>query len=168
MANCSIPNSIPATGRILTSSSRRLKKRNNRPILFLAAFSLANATHCWTLRFFNAQHSTCNSERFREQAAQRSIHPVGRWTLGGGRWAFFSLRRVKGTWWSSRSSKLLSSRLAGRGRFDSYPLRKFFQIVILSGSRRRGSSRRIPWRYPEIIHRDSSTSLGMTTALERR
>ena len=34
------------------------------------------------------------------------------------------LRRVKGAWWPSRSSKSPSA-LTGRGRFDSYPLRLF-------------------------------------------
>src|SRR5262249_3845217 len=33
-------------------------------------------------------------------------------------------RRVKGAWWSPRSSKPSSPRLAGRARFDSYPLRR--------------------------------------------
>ena len=32
-------------------------------------------------------------------------------------------RRVMGAWWSPRSSKPLSARLPGRGRFDSFPLR---------------------------------------------
>ena len=32
-------------------------------------------------------------------------------------------RRVMGAWWSPRSSKPLSARLSGRGRFDSFPLR---------------------------------------------
>jgi len=35
-----------------------------------------------------------------------------------------TIRRVKGAWWPSRSSKLLSIRQPpDRGRFDSYPLR---------------------------------------------
>jgi four helix bundle protein len=43
--------------------------------------------------------------------------------------AFFSWR-VKGAWWSSRSSKPLSvPHTRGRGRFDSYPLR-FSQLRI--------------------------------------
>ena len=35
------------------------------------------------------------------------------------------IRRVKGAWWSPRSSKPLSARFTGRGMFDSYPLRQF-------------------------------------------
>jgi hypothetical protein len=155
MANCSIPNSIPATGRISTPSSRRLKKGNNACASFREAFSRAKAIGSWALRSFNAQRSTPN--------AQRSIQRVGRWKLDVERWTFSSSGRVKGAWWPSRSSKPSSPR-KWRGRFDSYPLRQFFQIVILSGAQR---SRRIPWRYREIIHRDSSTSLGMTSALER-
>ena len=33
-------------------------------------------------------------------------------------------RRVKGAWWPPRSSKPLSVCFAGRGKFDSYPLRQ--------------------------------------------
>ena len=36
-------------------------------------------------------------------------------------------RRVKGAWWSLRSSKPTPVRSAGRGRFDSCPLRPFFR-----------------------------------------
>src|SRR5262245_34732545 len=112
MANCSIPNSSPANGRISTRSSRRSRKQDS------ASISVAESR---LLRLFNAQRSTLN--------AQRSIHLVGRWMLdcllakafGVERWAF-SLWRVKGAWWPSRSSKPSSPR-KWRGRFDSYPLR---------------------------------------------
>ena len=39
-----------------------------------------------------------------------------------GRRAFSAIRRVKGAWWPSRSSKPSLPR-KWRGRFDSYPLR---------------------------------------------
>ncbi len=41
------------------------------------------------------------------------------------KWAVRSCmgRRVMGAWWPSRSSKPLSARFTGRGKFDSYPLR---------------------------------------------
>jgi hypothetical protein len=113
MANCFIPSSTPAIGRTSTRSSRRLRRRNNAPISFLAAFRPPNPTSCWRLRFFNAQ---------------RSIHSVGRSMLGVGRWAFYCLRRVKGAWWPSRSSKPSSSR-KWRGRFDSYPLRRNYSTL---------------------------------------
>jgi hypothetical protein len=106
MANCSIPSSTPANGRILTRSSRRSKNSNS--------VSRLVSGHA-ALRFFNAQRSTLN--------AQPVIQLVGCWTLDLERRAFSFARRVKGAWWPSRSSKPSSSRLAGRGRFDSYPLR---------------------------------------------
>jgi hypothetical protein len=109
MANCSIPSSTPAIGRISTPLSRRSRKQNN-------AASIPQQTIAPPpLGFFNAQRSTLN--------AQYLIQSVGRWMLDVGRWAFFSWR-VKGAWWSSRSSKPLSApHTRGRGRFDSYPLR---------------------------------------------
>jgi hypothetical protein len=115
MANCSIPNSTPATGRTSTRSSRRLKKGNNACASFREAFSRAKAIGSWALRSFNAQRSTPN--------AQRSIQRVGRWKLDVERWTFSSSGRVKGAWWPSRSSKPSSPR-KWRGRFDSYPLRR--------------------------------------------
>src|SRR5881296_594160 len=114
MANCSIPNSTPATGRTSTLSLRRLKNSSRASASFLEAFGLTNATLAWTLRFFNVQRSTLN--------AQRSIQIIGRWMLDVGRWTFSSPWRVKGAWWPSRSSKPSSPR-KWRGRFDSYPLR---------------------------------------------
>ena len=39
-------------------------------------------------------------------------------------------RRVMGAWWPSRSSKPLSARFTGRGKFDSYPLRHFFSLPM--------------------------------------
>jgi hypothetical protein len=123
MANCSIPNSTPATGRTSTTSSRQSKRLSSASSSFFEASSLAKAIGPWTLRFLNAQRSTPN--------AQHSIHTIERSTLGVGRplaihrsWTFFSFRRVKGAWWPSRSSKPSSPRKR-RGRFDSYPLRHF-------------------------------------------
>jgi hypothetical protein len=117
MANYSIPNSTPAIGRTSTPLLRRSRKQNDASASFFEAFSLANVIASRTFRFFNAQHSTLNT--------QRSIQTVGRWMLGVERWAF-SFWRVKGAWWSSRSSKPLSvPHTRDRGRFDSYPLRHF-------------------------------------------
>ena len=139
MENCSIPNSNPANGPISTPWSAQLRKSNSASEGFFGALSLKIAVESWTLRLFNAQHSTLNT--------QHSIQTVGRWTLNARRGrarpgrrrvgcsprrsssaaeagsAFsFSLRRVKGAWWPSRSSKPLSVRKS-RGRFDSCPLR---------------------------------------------
>ena len=118
MANCSIPNSSPANGRISPRSLRRSRKQNSEPLAFVsvtrrAAFSLqkrrqaavlqsalrARKIRCWTL-------DVCS--RF----------------IGVERWEFSAIRRVKGAWWPSRSSKPPSLR-KWRGRFDSYPLRLF-------------------------------------------
>ena len=149
MANCSIPNSTPATGRTSTTSSRRSKKQSSASACFFPDSSLSKTSRSWAVRFFNAQ---------------RSIQIVGRWMLdacsrfiGVERWTFSSSGRVKGAWWPSRSSKPSSPR-KWRGRFDSYPLRVSF-IVILSGAQQ---SRRIPSLFQKVNHRDSSTSLGMT------
>ena len=169
MANCSIPNSILANGRTSTTSLRQSKKRNSKASR-CEAFALTKAILCWPFRFFNAQpafaklrrgrRSTLNSESFREQAAQRLIRPVGRWALDVERWTFSSSRRVKGAWWPSRSSKPSSSRKC-RGRFDSYPLRQFFHIVILSEAKSKDLVAVL-----RGTHRDSSTSLGMTNELK--
>ena len=114
MANFSIPNSTPVTGRTSTRLCARSKKRPDR--------------HC-------------------QRPPARKLHYS------------CTFRRVKGAWWSSRSSKPLSvPHTRGRGRFDSYPLRQV-SVVILSGAKR---SRRTPWPYRKLIHRASSTSLGMT------
>ena len=113
MANCSIPNSTPASGRISTRSLKRSKRRNSASTSFFVARTRANAIR-GALKFFNAQRSTPN--------AQRPIQTVENWTLDVGRWVFSSSRRVKGAWWPSRSSKPSSPR-KWRGRFDSYPLR---------------------------------------------
>ena len=131
MANCSIPNSTPATGRTSRTSSRRSRRLNSASSSFFEASRLAKAIGPWTLRFLNAQRSTLN--------AQRSIHTIERWApcsrrlseldacsrfIGVGRWTFSFYGRVKGAWWPSRSSKPSSPR-KWRGRFDSYPLRSF-------------------------------------------
>jgi hypothetical protein len=151
MANYSIPNSTPAIGRTSTPLSRRSRRQNNASTCFYPAGVLAHALAHWLLGFFNAQRSTLN--------AQRPIQTGGRWMFGVERWAF-SFWRVKGAWWSSRSSKPLSvPHTRDRGRFDSYPLRQI-SLVVLSEAER---SRRTPWNYRWVPQRDSSTSLGMTS-----
>ena len=114
MANCSIPNSSPGSGRISTRSLGRSRRRNSAATSFLIARSRANPIRSWASSFFNAQRSTLN--------AQRSIQTIRRWTLDVGRSVFSAIWRVKGAWWPSRSSKPSSPR-KWRGRFDSYPLR---------------------------------------------
>ena len=142
MANCSIPNSTPATGRISTRSSRRLRRQNSQ---LRTSFSAG-----W--RSFQ--------ERRQAAALQNALRArkIQRWMFDVGPWTFSSSWRVKGAWWPSRSSKPSSPR-KWRGRFDSYPLRVSF-IVILSPESFRG--RRIPWPNRDVIGRAFSASLGMT------
>jgi hypothetical protein len=124
MANYSIPNSTPAIGRISTPLSRQSRKQNNSvarsgPVILRAVESGAS-------RPFNLR---------------RSIQRVGRWMLDRllaiyRSWAFSFCWRVKGAWWSSRSSKPLSvPHTRDRGRFDSYPLRQ----ISVAASRCRGA-----------------------------
>jgi len=114
MANCFIPNSTPATGRILTTSPRQSKNSSNR-------------------RFF--YQGNCQLPMMRRQRLPLQLRL---WALDIGRWMFLlqsairkkftrrggqsAIGRVKGAWWPSRSSKPSSPR-KWRGRFDSYPLR---------------------------------------------
>ena len=111
MANYSIPNSTPAIGRISTPLSRRSRKQNNS-VARRGPSNLAAITESGASSPINPQ---------------RSIQRVGHWTLDVERWAFSFCWRVKGAWWSSRSSKPLSvPHTRNRGRFDSYPLRLNF------------------------------------------
>lgn len=124
MANCSIPNSTPAIGRTSTPSSWRSRKQNSASTLFFAAPGLTKTIQKRTLSLFNAQRSTPN--------AQRPNPIVGCWVLDVEHWAFSSFWRVKGAWWSSRSSKPLSvPHTRDRDRFDSYPLRQILAAVSL-------------------------------------
>ena len=106
MAHYSIPNLSPASGRISTRSLRPSRKQNKTAARYQALTS-TKASAPWLPRFFNAQ---------------RPIRTVGHWMFNIGRHAFFAIRRVKGAWWPSRSSKPSLPR-KWRGRFDSYPLR---------------------------------------------
>ena len=156
MANCSIPNSSPASGRISTRSLKRSRKQNSQPrasvsVIRRSAFRLQGqrqVRHLDSVRWQTAA--------FQSGTAARKIQSVipNRQS---------AIRRVKGAWWPSRSSKPSSPR-KWRGRFNSYPLRQISNRVILSVAKR---SRRIPWPGPKVSRRDSSTSLGMTSP-ERR
>jgi len=112
MANCSIPNSSPATGRISTRSLRRSGRQNSQSI------ACASVNHGWWLGVRKRRQAT---------ALQRALRArkIRRWRLNVERWKFSANRRVKGAWWPSRSSKPSSPR-KWRGRFDSYPLRQIF------------------------------------------
>ena len=134
MANCSIPNWSPASGRISTRSLRRSRRQNSQPI------AGTSVNRGWWLDV---------RKRRRAAALQNALRApkIRRWTLdacsrfiGVERWEFSAIRRVKGAWWPSRSSKPSSPR-KWRGRFDSYPLRLLicdcrFPIADCFGPRR--------------------------------
>ena len=114
MANCSIPNSSPVSGRISTGSLRRSKEASKSRI----SLSLLSQ-HCAPQQTLNAEHRISNIELDKQQ------HAGVRCSASDVRCSMFAfLRRVKGAWWPSRSSKPSSLR-KWRGRFDSYPLRLF-------------------------------------------
>jgi hypothetical protein len=111
MANCSIPNSSPASGRISTGSLRRSRRQNRQPRTFVS----------------EVRHSAFSVQKRRQAAALQgalSALEIRHWTLDVERLEFSAIRRVKGAWWPSRSSKPSSPR-KWRGRFDSYSLRLF-------------------------------------------
>ena len=144
MANCSIPNLSPASGRISTRSLRRSRRQNSRPRV------CPSVNRGWWLDLpKRRQVRHVESVLWRTAALQSALRArkIRRRTWDVKRWEFSAIRRVKGAWWPSRSSKPSSPR-KWRGRFDSYPLRVFF-LVILSPESVRG--RRIPLRYLKLI-----------------
>ena len=147
MANCSIPNSSPESGRTSRRSSRRLRRQNSQPG---AAVSVIRCFESRIQKRRRVRHGEPVPWSRQLGTLQTALRPqkiqstIGNWqprrgiaetegkaATGSGERAraaseFQSaIRRVKGAWGPSRSSKPLSSRSAGRGRFDSYPLRLF-------------------------------------------
>jgi hypothetical protein len=137
MANCSIPNSSPASGRISTRSLRRSRRQNSQPI------TCTSVNRGWWLDVRKRrQVRLVESVLWRTAALQsalrapkirrRTLNSLPRFSFYGVErllaiyrsWEFSAIRRVKGAWWPSRSSKPSSLR-KWRGRFDSYPLRLF-------------------------------------------
>jgi hypothetical protein len=110
MANCSIPNSSPGSGRISTRLLRRSRRQNSQPV------ACTSVNRGWWLDVRKECQAATLQTAFRARKIRRR-------TLGE-RWEFSAIRRVKGAWWPSRSSKPSSPR-KWRGRFDSYPLRLF-------------------------------------------
>ena len=116
MANCSIPNLSPASGRISTRSLRRSRKQNSQPgasfsVIRRSAFSLQE----------RRQVRHVESVLWRTAALQCALRPRKIQSAIPNRQS--AIRRVNGAWWPSRSSKPSSPR-KWRGRFDSYPLRQ--------------------------------------------
>ena len=126
MANYSIPNSTPAIGRISTPLSRRSRKQNNS-VARRGPSNLAAVTESGASRLFNPQRSIQSVGRWMSDRLRAKAFGVARLLAICRSWAFSFCRRVKGAWWSSRSSKPLSvPHTRDRGRFDSYPLRLNF------------------------------------------
>jgi four helix bundle protein len=144
MANCSIPNSSPESGRISRKSSRRLRRQNSQS---RAAVSVIRRLESRIQKRHRVRHSesvlwqtAALQTALRAQKIQSTVgnradgigETEGKAAMGSsertGQRASFNLRsaiwRVKGAWWPSRSSKPSSS-CKWRGRFDSYPLRLF-------------------------------------------
>jgi hypothetical protein len=136
MANCSIRNSSPASGRISTRSSKRLRRQNKQPLSFVSVIRHVESV-LWPRRI-GALQSALRAEKIRRSR------------LDVDRWEFSAFGRVRGAWWPSRSSKPLSPR-KWRGRFDSYPLRQIFS----RHPERSAAKSKDPRPYPQLIHRDS-------------
>ena len=123
MESSFIPNSIPASGRISTPWSARLRKPNEcvRGLLWRAVVLDAGGSapipralisiRRWTPCSRKLSAFGVRSSAFFPQSAIRNPQS--------------KIRRVKGAWWPSRSSKpLLIPHARDQGRFDSYPLRQ--------------------------------------------
>ena len=111
MASKSIPSCSRGNSPIPTPSSRPCGRDGDAPSARLLP-ALSESTS-------NIQHRTTNAEQTPAVSFRRSVFDVG--------CSVFPVRptrRVMGAWWPSRSSKPLSARLAGRGVFDSLPLRQ--------------------------------------------
>jgi hypothetical protein len=152
MANCSIPNSSPESGRISRRSSRRLRRQNNRPRAALSVISRLESRIQKRQRVRHGESVLWRTAALQTAARAQKIQSTignlqprpgiaeteGKAATGSGERAraaseFQSaIWRVKGAWWPSRSSKPSSPRSAGRGRFDSYPLRLFIFDCRLS------------------------------------
>jgi hypothetical protein len=128
MANYSIPNSIPAIGRISMPLSRQSRKQNSVAAR-CGPFNLAAVNESWVPRLFNTQLRKLSRAGSSTPNAQHSIQTVGRWMLDVGR--FLSCGRVKGAWWSSRSSKPLSVPRTGT-EVGSIPILSAFSVGLAS------------------------------------
>ena len=116
MANCSIPNSILANGRISTGWLRRLRRPSKQ------ASSEVSLAGDFASRVEKRRQAAALQNALRAREIRRWMVEACSRFIGVGRWAFSAIWRVKGAWWPSRSSKPSLSR-KWRGRFDSYPLR---------------------------------------------
>ena len=135
MQSSFIPNSNPAIGQTSTPSSARSKRPNSASGGSFGTFGLSTAVGPQTLRLFNAQSIfdlrlpifNCPNACFSIKPQTSNIKlPKKAFSLQS---AIpnpqSAIRRVKGAWWPSRSSKpLLTPHTRDQDRFDSYPLRQ--------------------------------------------
>ena len=152
MANYSIPNSSPASGRISTGSLRRLRRQNRRPPV---CRSVSGAWWLDVRKRRQVRHG--ESVLWRSAALQSALRApkIRRWTFSARSFLQSGERRVPGG-----PRGLQNRRRHASGEVGSIPiLSARFSLVILSGVQ---WSRRIPWTFQKVNHRDSSTSLGMT------
>ena len=113
---------IPSSPRERSRSRTRFSRRSRRSCELLAALSPRRFLYSFfTGRTSNIEHSTSNFELARCLVVLSSTLSI-ECSMFDVQSAF--LRRVMGAWWPSRSSKPLSARFTGRGKFDSYPLRQ--------------------------------------------
>jgi hypothetical protein len=120
--------SIPNSRRASFPTSTRCSKRSRRSCEAGGSGCGAWGGQRWfQARTPNIEHRTPNIQRRPAYSGCPAPRFVGCSMLDVGCSMFnrFVLRRVKGAWWPSRSSKPLSARSTGRGTFDSYPLRHF-------------------------------------------
>ncbi len=120
MANCSTPNSILANGRTSTRWSRRLRKRENQRTASVLVIPRWESSVQERRQVHHGESVLGRTVALQNALSARKIQF---WALNAGCCMFSTIWRVKGAWWPSRSSKPSLSRLAGRDRFDSYPLR---------------------------------------------
>jgi hypothetical protein len=145
MANCSIPNSSPASGRISTRWLRRSRKQNSQPratvsVICCSAFSLQKQRQVRHVESILWKSAALQSG-LRAREIQSSI-----------RNRRSAIRRVKGAWWPSRSSKPSSLR-KWRGRFDSYPLRRNIFDCRLPRHRSDNFNRKSHFKNPKLAER---------------
>ena len=128
MAKSSTPSWKPANGPTSTKSLGRSRRRNKLGSQETRVFD----SHPLRLQIGGDQFRSQEARRVGKELCFRLLFFPGFLV------SEFVFRRVNGAWWPARSSKPLSARSAGRGRFDSYPLRLQRSSIPKPGARRVG------------------------------
>ena len=142
MANYSIPNSTPAIGRISTPLSRQSRKQNNS-VARDGPVSLRPVAEFGASRPFNPQRSIRRVRRWMLDRLLAKASGVERLLAIYRSWVFPFCWRVKGAWWSSRSSKPLSVPRTGT-EIGSIPIlsARFLAASLCRGDYGMGNARR--------------------------